>query len=186
MTSQIQTVAINPIHATTRVTFGAGSAPRREIQIELDARPDGFNGGKTTFAPGDTAYFLVWHDPRITILAVMASVGILQEGMPSTGSRNFVAAKEQIQFANCASARLKYPALAIESVTWLGASMGGLWVQPDDEGKTVRASMAGTATAMVDYWMQTPRVFGLISPQQVGYGAITNFASLIVVEAFAP
>ena len=48
--------------ATIRVSFGDGSSsvPGAHLSAEVDSRPTGLNGGKTSFQPGDSCWFLVF------------------------------------------------------------------------------------------------------------------------------
>ena len=66
-------------NATIRVQFGTASGDNApgHLSAEVDSRPTGLNGGKTGFAPGETAYILVFASDNVSISETICSAGSL-------------------------------------------------------------------------------------------------------------
>lgn len=66
-------------NATIRVQFGNpdGSAAEGQLSAEIDTRPGGLNGGRSSFSPGETAYILVYKSDNVSITDTICSAGSL-------------------------------------------------------------------------------------------------------------
>ena len=66
-------------NATIRVQFGNpdGSGSDGHLSAEVDTRPDGLNGGRSSFSPGETAYILVYKSDNVSITDTICSAGSL-------------------------------------------------------------------------------------------------------------
>jgi len=66
-------------NATIRVQFGNpdGSAAGGHLSAEIDTRPQGLNGVRTSFSPGETAYILVYKSDNVGITDTICSAGSL-------------------------------------------------------------------------------------------------------------
>ena len=164
-----------PVTANITVSFGADDADaagaNAHLSAEIDDRPAGLNNGDTSFAPGDTAYFLVFKSSNVTYDAPITSAGTVF----GAGSGISVTKEQDIQFADEDTASLSVPATAITNVTWLGRSLGGLTLQ---DPTTVKASAKGVGVARVQYTCAAD-AFGLISPATLA--GLTDFSILVFI-----
>ncbi|MEO5348408.1 MAG: hypothetical protein H7836_02020 [Magnetococcus sp. YQC-3] len=130
------------------------------LSAEVDARPDGLNAGQSAFYSGDTAHLLVHAGDEVVLAEPLVSAGVLLPGGWQTLFHS-----QDLVFAGTATATLDKPAIAIDSVVWLGNDLGDLTLEADR--RTVSASMAGVAIARVAY-RSLARGWGLVSPESVG------------------
>lgn len=95
-------------------------ADRGVLKIEVDRRPDGLNGGKTSFRPGDSVGLLLYKSPNVDILeGPIVTAGSLQsEGNHTTDHMGF------LTFADNHDAAMSYP-IPNPSLSWIGNSLGG-------------------------------------------------------------
>ena len=95
----------NPI--TTSIVINFNAQTDSILKAEIDDRTTaegGYNGGGTSFVPGDEPAFLLYKSDNVTVLAKLVSEGTLQTlGTPT------IRKTEQLQFANEKSASLSYP-----------------------------------------------------------------------------
>ena len=131
------------------------------LSVEVDSRPTGLNAGKTSFFSGDTAHLLVHAGDDVVLEEPVSSAGLLLPGDWQT-----VTITQDIVFTNTATATatLDKPAIAIDSVIWLGNDLGALTLEADK--RTVSVPMAGVAIARVTY-QSMARSWGLSSPSLV-------------------
>ena len=160
------------INTSFQVSFGTGAADANaQISAELDDRDDGRNNGKTSFIPGEVAYFFVFKSDNVTYDPPTPSAG----SVTGSGSES-VEREEDITFANTDTANLSVPADNIVSVTWLGNSLGSLTLTG---ANTVKASATGVAVARVRY-TATADVYGLQSPADIG--GLTDYSILVFIQ----
>lgn len=161
------------VTATILVDFdqGAGGEVSGHLSAELDDRPDGLNGGLTSFQPGDTVYFFVHASSNVTHADPVPSAGSVA---PAT--IGIVTRTELVTFANVATASLPVPAIEITDHTWLGTDLGALTLTDE---MTVTASSAGVAVCSVTYTTQ-PDAYGLTSPANIN--GQTEFDILVYVR----
>jgi len=163
------------INTSFQVSFGVddagGVGAGAHLSAELDDRDGGRNAGKTSFVPGDVAYFFVFSSDNVTYSPPIPSAG----SVTSSGSE-LVEREEDITFADTDTATLQVPATSITSVTWLGNSLGSLSLTGP---KTVRASASGVAVARVRF-QASADVYGLQSPASIG--GLTDYSILVFVK----
>lgn len=104
--------------ATLNINFDADEASSQGIlKLEIDDREDGLNGGDTSFAPGDDAYFFLFKDDTVTLITTMpkSTAG----GVSGAGS-GVKAVDENISFSNTDTSSLGYPPDGSVTMEWLG------------------------------------------------------------------
>jgi hypothetical protein len=165
-------------NATIRVQFGNpdGSDASGHLSAEIDTRPDGLNGGRTAFSPGETVYLLVHMSDNVSITDTVCSAGSL-----SAQGSAVVSVTEELMFEDADSARLGKPARAgIAQTVWYGRSLGGLTLQSDKV--TVKASAKGVAVAKLTY-DALAQVYALASPATLN--GETDFSILALIKGVA-
>lgn len=165
-------------NSTIRVRFGAGaggSGSNDYLSAEMDDRADGPNTGKSSFLPGDTAWFLVYRTPGIE-LSLDASAGSVTGGDEVTVTKT-----EDVSFEAASIATLPMPAQAVTSFIWLGRDLGALTLGGD--GVTLTAAAAGVAVARVTYTAKALS-YGLQSPSSVA-GEV-DFDVLVMITGSRP
>lgn len=161
------------VTANITVSFGAGTTASESshLSAEIDDRPEGLNAGDTSFAPGDTAHFLVFQSDGVTHDAPVSSGGSIGSGSTITVER-----EDELTFADEDTAELSVPAAGLGAITWYGNALGGLALQPDK--KTVKASAKGVAVAKVKY-TASATAYGLTSPATLA-GAV-DYSILVYI-----
>jgi hypothetical protein len=162
----------NPI-TTLRVTFGQSTGKGEHfLSAEIDAREEGPNAGQTSFAPGDTVWFLVYKGERVELASAEASAG-----SATLGDEIEITKSEDVVFdGSTGSVSLDRPALAIESVKWLGRSLGSLTLLADRQ--TLKPESAGVAVARVGYRARATQG-QVTSPERVS--GETDFSIAVVI-----
>jgi hypothetical protein len=165
-------------NATIRVQFGNpdGSEAAGHLSAEIDTRPGGLNGGRTSFNPGETAYILVYKSDNVSITDTICSAGSL-----SSQGTAVVSVTEEIMFEDADTANLGKPArTGISQTVWYGRSLGGLSLQSDKV--TVKAAAKGVGVAKVTY-DALARVYALSSPSTLN--GETDFSILALIKGTA-
>jgi hypothetical protein len=165
-------------NATIRVQFGNpdGSGAAGHLSAEIDTRPGGLNGGRTSFNPGETAYILVYKSDNVSITDTICSAGSL-----SSQGTAVVSVTEEIMFEDADTANLGKPArTGISQTVWYGRSLGGLSLQSDKV--TVKAAAKGVGVAKVTY-DALARVYALSSPSTLN--GETDFSILALIKGTA-
>ncbi len=107
------------IVATLNVSFnvddGTGDGAAGVLKLEIDDREDGLNGGDTSFAPGDDAYYFLFKDSSVSVIAHETTAG----GKSSAGSGT-KEIDENITFSNSDTSSLGYPPSGSVTMKWLG------------------------------------------------------------------
>lgn len=116
-------MASSNVRITTQVVqFGTGSDDpyaNLHLSAEIDDRDNGLNNGDTDFAPGDSAYFLIYKSSSITLSLPVASAGeVSYQGTTTVRKEDFVT------FANEPEGSIEVPASSIASREWIGNSLG--------------------------------------------------------------
>lgn len=162
-------------NATIRVQFGNpdGTSAEGHLSAEIDSREDGLNAGMTSFAPGDTAYLLVYKSDNVSITDTICSAGSL-----TPAGSAVVSVTEELMFEDADTATLSRPAVSSTlQVRWFGRSLGALALQADKA--TVKASGKGVAVASVTY--DAPAlVYALSSPASLD--GETDFSILALIR----
>ena len=163
-------------NTTIVVQFGSpqrdGQSAAAHLSAEIDSRPDGLNGGKTSFLPGDRVGILVFKTPNVAVSAIECSSGSI-----STGGNVTVTRSEELTFANSDTANLSVPASGALSTRWMGRSLGTLSVA-GDEPTAVRASSRGIGVARVSFPAQADS-YWLNSPATID--GLTDFSIVVVI-----
>lgn len=165
-------------NATIRVQFGNpdGSAADGHLSAEVDTRPNGLNGGRSAFSPGETAYILVYKTDNVSITDTICSAGSL-----SAQGSVVITVSEELMFEDADSATLGKPARsALSPSVWYGRNLGSLALQADR--LTVRASSKGVAVAKVSY-DALALVYALSSPATLN--GETDFSILALIKGVA-
>lgn len=163
------------VSATIQVSFGAESGSvDGHLSAAIDDRADGLNGGDTDFAPGDTAYFLVFRSANVEYDTPVLSAGSLVAAAVSGG---YVEREEDLSFADTNQASLSVPSSALVSFEWFGRSLGDLALLSD--AQTVEASASGVAVCRVKY--RAPcTAHGLASPSSLN--GKTDYSVLVFIR----
>lgn len=165
-------------NATIRVQFGNpdGSDAAGHLSAEIDTRPSGLNGGRSSFSPGETAYILVYKSDNVNITDTICSAGSL-----SAQGTTMVTVTEELMFEDADMASLSKPARSsISQSVWYGRSLGSLTLQSDKV--TVKASAKGVAVAKVTY-DALALVYALSSPATLN--GETDFSILALIKGSA-
>lgn len=160
-------------NATIRVTFGAGSEEAgAHLSAEIDTRPAGLNGGKSSFFPADDVYFLLYKSSNVEVDSIDCSAGsvALHAGAVT------VTKTEDFNFEDTDSITLDVPADAITSHKFIGRDLGALTLQADK--MTVKAATKGLAVCRITY-TATAAAYVLRSPATVS--GETDFTILVLV-----
>jgi hypothetical protein len=132
--------------ATLNVSFGEDTATTQgNLKLELDDREDGLNGGDTSFAPGDDAYFFLFKDANVDLITTtpITTAGGVSAASDPTGTK---AIDENISFSNSDTSSLGYPPDGAVDANWLGKSyrLSGTTLIPD----TTKPNIIGSELKM--------------------------------------
>lgn len=155
------------ITASLVIAFGLSGSPgnpanaNKALSIELDSRAEGYNKGKSSFAPGEYAYFLVF-----------ASQGLRVDVVASAGQVSFVGnvvidKTETVTFAGSNTATLSAPPQNIKSVSWMGNNLGGVSLGADKVTLTASGGGVGKIGVAEITYSAVAKVYGLGSPIKV-------------------
>lgn len=164
-------------NATIRVQFGnADGDVAGHLSAEVDARPSGLNGGRSSFSPGETVYILVYKTDNVRITDTLCSAGSL-----SAQGTTVVTASEELMFEDADTATLGKPARSsLSQAVWYGRSLGALSLESDR--MTVRAASKGVAVAKISY-DALALVYALSSPATLN--GETDFSILALIKGAA-
>lgn len=94
------------------------------LSLEVDSRPEedgGLNGGNTSFAPGDTAYILMFKESSVTLSDIFTTGGALTKVSDSEIQSFTDLDAEIITVSNSATANLSRPANMDDiTLSWVG------------------------------------------------------------------
>jgi hypothetical protein len=180
------------VTASIVVQFGdeATAAAGYFLTAEIDSRPEGKNGGRTSFLPGQTAYFLVYASPELTVtgLATYTPTGganpiNLGSGAEPNGGDAYIEVEEFLTFANSSEANLsKLPdAQSNDLVITVVGSNGALGTRTVT-GTKVYYPTPVTAVLKATYTTKA-RVWSLSSPQSMA--GLTTFPIVAVMTGTA-
>lgn len=164
---------------TIQVSFGsqsdAASAANAHLSAEIDDRPDGLNGGKTSFKPGDTAWFLVYKSTNVNIASVDSSAGTLSSGQAVTG----ISKVQDVTFSDSNEGSLQVPATSISATKWLGRSLGVPSLQGNMSSVSVPSK--GVAVAKITYLCDAT-AYSITSPATLEGETSFTIAILVLGE----
>lgn len=162
-------------NATIRVQFGSPDSQggaSGHLSAEVDARPGGLNGGRTSFSPGETVYILVYKSDNVRITETICSAGSLSAQGTAT-----VTITDELMFEDTDTASLSVPARAgLASSAWYGRDLGGLTLQSDKT--TVKSATKGVGVAKATY-EALAQVYALASPATLNGEADFSILALI-------
>jgi len=162
-------------NTTIQVSFstpGADAYSNAHLSAEIDSREGGLNAGKTSFAPGDDVYILVYKSSNVEISSVAVSAG----SCSGQGSVN-VSTTEDVIFADSVESSLGKPcAGGLTSQKWLGNNLGAISLGSDQTTLTIAAKGVGVAKVGFD---STALVYKLTSPTTLD--GETDFTILVMV-----
>ena len=101
--------AKNKVTATLNISFSDSSAGGGALSLEIDDRPNGLNGGNTSFKPGDEVGFLRFKADFIKIDTQSSTSGVIESAGSGTKAISGDDA-DYITFSGSNTASLKYPA----------------------------------------------------------------------------
>jgi hypothetical protein len=161
-------------NATIRVNFsdGAGGLGSGNLSAEIDSRPGGLNGGRTSFQPGDDVWILVQKTPNVVIDSVDTSAGAI-----TAGAAFQYATTEDVNFEGVSTSRVSGVADSLDSYQWFGRNIGVLTLAADSQ--TLNATVAGVAVARVTY-TGTAYPYKLSSPASIN--GETTFSIAVVIS----
>jgi hypothetical protein len=113
------------------------------LAAEIDSREDGYNAGRTQFAPGDQPALLIFRSTGVTLDSVRPSAGNIAPLASGT-----MTVEETLAFADSAEATLRYPTNTLTSWKWLGNDLGTPEIVDE---LTLRVPAAGVAELRVVY-----------------------------------
>ena len=131
------------VTASLVVQLGDGAGDDGLLKAEIDSREDGFNGGDTSFLPGDSVHYLVYTGAGIALTRHEATLGAI-----SSLGRRGREVEEVVSFANARRATLQYPVAGGLSIAWMGDSPGTAQLKGDNE---LVLPEAGVGIATVTY-----------------------------------
>jgi len=165
-------------NTTIKIQFGnskdGSTSSNEHLSAEVDSRPTGLNAGKTTFAPGDDAYILVYKSDNVTITGTDCSAGSITAAGSAT-----VELTEELTFEDDVTASLNVPAATagLNSTTWYGRSLGSISVGADKI--TCTAGTKGVAVASVTY-TATASAYKLSTPATLN--GSTDYSILVLIQ----
>jgi len=127
--------ASNGVTATLTVGFNRDTAAISEgMTAMVDDRPDGLNGGKTSFEPGDEVGILLFVPSTITYLGFVTSA----DGSPgfsmapaTPATAQYVVENEMAAFIDEKEASVQKPIDSAFTKTWMGVNLGELVKKAD-------------------------------------------------------
>lgn len=137
----------------------AGADASSVLVGEVDSREEGFNGGRTSFGPGDRPYVLVFKTADVTLTGVLVSTGSIH----AEGSGLYEVTEDLI-FGASKSASLSKPAPSgLKEVKWLGNNLGGITLANENEA-SVLSDQPGVARVKYDSPFLTYRISNVTVP----------------------
>jgi hypothetical protein len=102
------------------VDFDGAADEAPNVLVEIDSRPEGYNGGKTSFLPGDNAFLLLYVPIGWSCKATYVTAGSMALYASGIG----IAKEDYYTFVDDEPVTLQYPYYGGFSYSWLGASQG--------------------------------------------------------------
>lgn len=128
------------------VQFSQGGAGG-SLSAEIDSREAGFNAGKSSFFPGETATFLVFKTPDVVLDEVSASSGSIGIPVSDPHAGLFSVEDEWITFAGVSEASTAKLVHSGFTYQWFGNNLGAVTVV----GGKVVAPLSGVGMLKVSY-----------------------------------
>jgi len=146
------------------------------LSAEIDGRADGYNKGKTSFFPGDDAYYLLYTTASVSqnLITQEASYG----SVISMGSGT-MEVTEILTYAGSNVATSSKPVKSLSSFTWLGKSLGSITVTEENQ---LVASTTGVGALKVVYTTGF-EAFKIASPATMGGESVFSIVVYITGNA---
>ena len=142
------------------------------LSAQVDNREDGLNNGATQFYPGDNIGFLVYKAEGIKLTELIPSSGTIFQQPDQV-----LSVEEDLEFFDTNKVSLNLPTVSIDSVNWLGTSLGTLTL--DADGITVTSASSGTAIARVTV-TRNAKAYHISTPTSVG--SLTEFPIITSIK----
>jgi hypothetical protein len=148
------------VTATVVVNFtDNASAGGGILTAEIDGRPAGFNGGKSSFVAGDSPVILIYRTTNVVINSVIPSTGVMSPHGSGTSLET-----QDLQFATDVSATLDKPITgSLVSTKWLGRDLGTLSLT-GEAGVRATGTPPGIARVTYNATYQAYRLSNVVSP----------------------
>lgn len=149
------------------VQFTQGGGDSGRLSAEIDSRPDGLNGGKTNFNPGDTAHFLVFKSDDVVIDEVTASAGSITAGVAS----DYEIKDEWVNFIDTDEANPAKPISSGLTYQWFGNNLGAVRYLNGkliSDVKGVGVLKISYRTAFLPYSVNSPSSINGLTDFQIG------------------
>lgn len=150
------------------VQFSQGTAGG-SLSAEVDSREDGLNGGKSSFLPGQTAYFLIFKSPDVVLDAVLSSAGVLNDV-----GEGLMDVEEWLTFSDASEVSTSKRVESGLSYQWYGNNLGAVTVS----GDKLVAQTKGVGVLKVTYKAKY-RAYGLSSPALINGKSEFQIAVLV-------
>ena len=145
------------------------------LTAEVDNRPDGFNGDKTSFAPGDSPIFLLFKTPDVTVDAIISTYVDVVAITPIAPLTYLYDVEEWLTFADTTQAFLSKPYYSDLEYQWYGRNLGVL----TPRNGAILAEHKGVGVAKVKYKsLYTPYAI----PSPLTMNGKTSFEILVFIK----
>jgi hypothetical protein len=158
---------------TTSIVVNFDNSSGGQLSAEIDARPTGYNGGRTSFVAGDAPVILIFASSDVSIDEVLASAGVPGAVVGGVGT---VEVSEDLQFTGSAEASLSKPFYNSFSYKWLGNNLGT--PTPSENKVLIPAPGVGVLRIKYNALFTAYRISSVPSP----LNGETTFPVLIVVN----
>ena len=129
---------------TTSIVVNFGEDDQGILTAKVDDRPNGYNSGETSFAPGETVGFLVYSTSNVSVNTPIPSLGSVQQ---ITGAQT-ESQDEFITFENTNKSSSSLPIRSGFTYEWIGTNLGAVTVS---DQQTVIAANKGVAVLHITY-----------------------------------
>lgn len=141
------------------VEFGTSEADLF-MSAEVDSRPTGLNGNKTSFSPGDSVALLLFKHDLLTLVTTDVTAGSLNP----IGTEYYQVTDQIITFTDDSDeTTLTYPVYDGFTYKWVGVDRGAVSVS---NGNTLRKALPGIGVLKVSYRSRAT-AYRLYSPTSV-------------------
>ena len=162
---------------TASLVVNFGQEDQGILTAEIDDRATGYNGGETSFAPGETVAFLIYKTSNVNVNTPVVSLGAVAQ----IAGAQTLAKEEFLTFEDEKTATTSFPVLSGFTSTWLGNNLGSVNVT---DQQTITAATKGVGVLRVNYNTQfTP---WRLTNVPLSVDGLTAFPILIFVSGEIP
>ena len=132
--------------ATLLVEFGGDGDPGAdgELALEIDDRPDGLNGGKTSFVVGDSPGYLLYLSQGLTLAVHVATTGVIVD----MGATTRQILGEAVVVTKDSPGRLRYAPSGPVVLQFVGAPLPGAAVSVNGREVTLTGAPVAILNAV--------------------------------------